>query len=113
MVTEQKIKLYQKRLEEEKNRLLGEMSKEEQPEHFISEGDVVTPEEEADAAEEYGNNLAVEQTHRENINEIDNALNKIKSGEYGLCENCGREISEKILDLIPESALCEDCKRKA
>lgn len=112
-MNQEKIKEYQKKLEDTRAQLYTELQADESHEKFGSEGkDVINPDEESDEVEEYGNNLAVGQSHRDRINEIDNALNKIKTGEYGFCENCGREISEKVLNIIPESALCEDCKRQ-
>lgn len=37
------------------------------------------------------------------------ALEKIKNEEYGLCEECGEEISEKRLNIFPEIKLCIGC----
>ena len=50
----------------------------------------------------YGNVLA----------DIDRALKKIYSGEYGKCEKCGKEIGEKRLEAIPWAKLCIECKRQ-
>ena len=41
------------------------------------------------------------------------ALKKLNSGKYGKCENCGKEIEEERLDLIPEATLCITCSKKA
>jgi RNA polymerase-binding transcription factor DksA len=47
------------------------------------------------------------------VNEIDAALNKITAGTYGKCERCGKEIEKEVLDLVPESQLCEEHKKSA
>lgn len=68
--------------------------------------------EEADEDEAFAGQVALGQSHREMINDIDAALNRIKEGKYGICEQCGKEISEEVLALIPESRFCEECKKK-
>ena len=37
-------------------------------------------------------------------------LNKFEQGTYGICDNCGKEISLERLQAIPQAALCIDCK---
>lgn len=49
-------------------------------------------------------------THRKALHEIDEAIRKIKEGTYGICEECGEEISEKRLSILPAATLCIDCK---
>ncbi|HHY78330.1 MAG TPA: molecular chaperone DnaK [Clostridiales bacterium] len=46
------------------------------------------------------------------IAEVDEALRKIKNGTYGLCEHCGKEITEERLDIIPYTRLCISCEEK-
>jgi len=46
------------------------------------------------------------------IAEVDEALRKIKNGKYGICENCGKEIAEERLDIIPYARLCIYCEEK-
>ncbi|GAA0707825.1 TraR/DksA C4-type zinc finger protein [Paraclostridium ghonii] len=46
------------------------------------------------------------------LNEIDNALYKIKNGSYGVCESCKKNIEEDRLDFIPETRLCLTCAKK-
>lgn len=46
------------------------------------------------------------------IEEVNDALRKIKNGSYGLCENCGAEIAEERLDVIPYARLCISCEDK-
>lgn len=40
---------------------------------------------------------------------IDLALVRIENGTYGLCANCGEEIGEKRLALVPHAPLCVKC----
>jgi len=109
MLSKEKVEDYRKKLEAEKSRLMEEIKKDERPEDFGD--DVDSFDEEADEAEEYANKLSMSQAVKDRVNEIDSALNKIETGSYGLCENCGKEISEELLSVAPESRLCENCKK--
>lgn len=44
------------------------------------------------------------------LREIDDALDKIDEGTYGLCELCDSPIDIERLKYIPETSLCKDCK---
>ncbi len=46
------------------------------------------------------------------LREVEKALNKVDSRDYGMCENCGKRISVKRLKAIPYALLCIDCKEK-
>lgn len=43
---------------------------------------------------------------------IDDALFSLEEGTYGVCAECGGEISEKRLEALPFARLCVDCKSK-
>jgi DnaK suppressor protein len=49
---------------------------------------------------------------RETLVEIDDALNRIDAGAYGACMECGEEIPEKRLELLPFAQFCVNCKEK-
>ena len=44
------------------------------------------------------------------LNRIDEALQKITEGSYGVCENCEKPISLKRLKAVPYAKLCLKCK---
>jgi DnaK suppressor protein len=46
------------------------------------------------------------------LNRIDEALQKIKDGTYGVCENCNVEIGMERLKAVPYSLLCIKCKEE-
>lgn len=50
--------------------------------------------------------------HRENLQRIDEALRKLKEGTYGICEDCGEEITEERLKILPFSIYCLECQEK-
>ncbi len=46
------------------------------------------------------------------IRKIKTALEKLEEGDFGICEECGEEISEERLKVRPMAALCIKCKKK-
>lgn len=44
------------------------------------------------------------------LEKIQKALERIEDGSYGVCEDCGEEISAKRLEARPETTLCIRCK---
>jgi len=46
------------------------------------------------------------------IKKIRNSLEAIESEEYGICEDCGEEISIERLKARPVTSLCIGCKTK-
>ncbi len=49
---------------------------------------------------------------REKLAEIEAALERIKNGAYGLCEDCEERIEEGRLLAMPFARVCVDCKSK-
>ncbi len=54
--------------------------------------------------------LLLHDRDREKLLEIDNALEKIKQGVYGICIECGDKISNGRLRIMPFTQLCVKCK---
>ena len=54
--------------------------------------------------------MSIAQGEAKEIEQIDNALTKIKKGRYGTCENCGKGINKQRLTAIPFVNLCIKCK---
>jgi DnaK suppressor protein len=49
---------------------------------------------------------------KEEIEEIELAIDKIESGSYGNCELCGKSIPIKRLKVLPATRLCRNCAQK-
>lgn len=45
------------------------------------------------------------------LEKIEDALDRIKSGSYGRCESCGCEILEERLEYMPWASRCVECQR--
>ncbi len=52
---------------------------------------------------------ALDSEARVTVQQIDNALLSIKKGTYGVCEKCGKPISEARLEVLPYATLCIEC----
>jgi RNA polymerase-binding transcription factor DksA len=100
-----KIKEYKNKLEREQALVSAEIKRNETPADFGGDTD-----DESDETENFGNQLAIVNDLKTRLNEVEIALGKIQSGKYGICEKCGKEIEEEILDTDPESRYCKKDK---
>lgn len=51
--------------------------------------------------------------HRQAMAEIEAALDRIATGRYGRCEQCGRPISAALLKVRPQARYCAPCGRRS
>jgi DnaK suppressor protein len=54
--------------------------------------------------------LRIKDRERKLITKVNEALERIDNGTYGICESCGRPISEKRLMARPVTTECIECK---
>ena len=66
------------------------------------------------ASEENERELSTMLSERERlkVGQIDDALRRIASLKYGLCEMCGLEVTEERLNAMPFTRLCCDCQQE-
>ncbi len=57
--------------------------------------------------------LGLNNAFRVRQTEIEDALDRIKTGKYGVCRDCGRPIDEERLEALPYVATCIECQREA
>jgi len=43
---------------------------------------------------------------------IDEALRRLRKGEFGKCQSCGKQIQKARLEAVPHARLCLECKEK-
>jgi DnaK suppressor protein len=109
----EQIAKYKTKLEQERKLLLAEIKESEKPTTLGT--DIGDEDEDTDEAEEMSNQIAIANDLKKRLDEIDIALGKIQkgdSGKFGVCENCGKQIGEDVLEISPESQLCKECKLK-
>ncbi|MBF0281646.1 MAG: RNA polymerase-binding protein DksA [Zetaproteobacteria bacterium] len=68
------------------------------------------PTDQASAEADRNFDLRIKDRERHLVRKIDQALNRIKAGEFGECEDCGGDIGQKRLQARPVTTLCIDCK---
>ncbi len=66
------------------------------------------------AAADYATELfgALLEKQAGNLEEVELALQKIESGQYGKCELCDKQITHKRLRAIAWARMCHDCQEK-
>jgi DnaK suppressor protein len=57
--------------------------------------------------------LRIRDRERKLLNKIKEALGRIDEDSFGICEDCGAEISEARLKARPVTTQCIDCKMEA
>lgn len=78
----------------------------------LSIDDSETPDPVDLAVRNYSKNvqLAVSENESRQLTLIDEALLRIEDDEYGLCQNCEKEVNPKRLAAIPWARYCLDCQ---
>src|SRR5229473_7093510 len=56
-------------------------------------------------------NFILSDRERVKLQQIDDALERLDEGNYGVCESCGLEIGEERLTAMPFTRLCRDCQQ--
>jgi len=105
---EKKIQAIKKRLISQKEALLSEA------EEALNElpGQTIFPDLGDQASAETDRNFMLRLRGREQrlLKKIENALDRIEQGIFGICEKCGEAIDLRRLDARPVTTMCIDCK---
>lgn len=59
----------------------------------------------------YESTLPVEFALEKKLQAVKGALERIKKGQYGKCQSCGKKISAKRLEALPEAETCLKCAK--
>src|SRR5215831_2996223 len=57
-------------------------------------------------------NFILSDRERSKVKNIDDALERMEEGTYGVCDACGLEIAEERLTAMPFTRLCRDCQQE-
>ena len=78
----------------------------------LSVDDAETPDPVDLAVRNYSKNvmLAVSENESKQLALIDEALLRIDDDEYGVCQNCEKEINPKRLAAVPSARFCLECQ---
>jgi len=69
----------------------------------------ISEDENAEEVEQYTDALSLQRELEKQLTDINIALEKIKRGKYGYCENCKKNIDKKRLNVYPEAVTCLKC----
>jgi len=62
--------------------------------------------------DEFEREAAIEANREQMLEAIDEALSRIDRGTYGRCEDCGNDIPDDRLELLPFASRCVECEEK-
>jgi len=110
VITDSKLHVIKKKLIKQRQELLSEA--EQTLNNKISTEKESFPDPTDQAVAELDNNFLLKLRGREQrlLKKIDEAISRIDSGNYGICESCGGQINIKRLEARPVTTLCIECK---
>ncbi len=106
------FKLIKLRLENDRKRLEEQLEqlKASRPTENRREGSPFGKrEEEATETADLENRMALEKRTKDQLAEVEKALEKFEKGTYGICENCGKPINPERLEALPQALYCMEC----
>lgn len=103
---------FQKLLEERRHELLSQATQTREQGLGFDEADLPDEVDLASTEAEQSMNLRLRDRELYLLKKIDRTLEKIKEGEFGVCERCGEDISLKRLEARPVAELCIRCKEE-
>jgi len=100
-----------KRLEEERERLQEQIHQQEilGKEHSGYGNHIA---DDATDVFEQTKNLALRRNLERLLEQVEDALRRLDAGTYGICEECGEEISPARLEALPYATLCIKCQQR-
>ncbi len=106
-MTEDKWSEARKRLEAEQEETLAEISRLREAVRYELEFDLEEGDPDLYEREKL---MALLRNMEQKLDDIRYALRLMEEGSYGICENCGQEISPERLEALPHTTLCIKCK---
>ena len=82
---------------------------------FSTDGDRLSVDNPADiGSESFAQEFSLELLQRDEatLAEIDEALDRVRAGTFGLCEGCEEPIPKARLNAVPHARFCVNCQRK-
>ena len=109
-MNKQQLKKFKQLLTEKRDEIVKKAKQTLEEDMALDANDL--PDEMDLASSEYLQSFTFRLRGREKVflDKIDQALRKIEDGSFGVCEECGEEISVKRLEARPETTLCIRCK---
>jgi DnaK suppressor protein len=96
---------------EMKTKLLEEMEQESKAEREANKDEGLDTYDLASEERDREISFILSDRERSKIKHIDDALQQMEEGSYGICDACGLEIAEERLTAMPFTRLCRDCQQ--
>ncbi len=109
-LTEQELTQFDKQLRDWRNELVIGQNENMQQLHEQELAAFPDPTDQATMEADRNFDLRIKDRERKLIRKIDQALDRIKNGEFGICDSCGGDIRPKRLMARPVTTLCIECK---
>jgi len=106
----QQTKLYEEMLLQRKEEILEIFKNLEEEFSEVSKCDIKEDADFASCSSNSENNFFISQKLKTELKEIDEALQSILSGEYGICKMCEEPINPERLKVKPFAKYCIDCR---
>ena len=111
-MTKKEKQIYKEILLAEKEKIVKKLSQ------FYSESKEVEPDIAQDIVDKAESSytkeflLSLSHAEREQLRLIDEALRRLETAEFGLCQMCGQAIGKKRLNTLPWTSYCINCQQK-
>jgi DnaK suppressor protein len=104
------IKVYEQKLLDRKEELLKILAGLKSEFSEINSCDIKEEADFASCSSNSESNFYLYQQQQKELKEIEEALERIKNGSYGICQMCEEEINPERLDIKPYAKYCIDCR---
>lgn len=103
------LERFGRQLEQKRDEILNEAGK-TLSEMTDQNSNIPDPNDRASVESDRSFELRIRERERKLLSKIEEAIERIGDGEFGICEDCGEEIGLKRLEARPVTTLCIDCK---
>ena len=103
---------FRKALLDMRQRLLAGISENPVPEALVTSSDIGDIIDQAGDERDRELSLLLSGRDKEKLMAINEALEKLKEGDYGICEECSEKIGPGRLKVMPLARLCVSCQAK-
>jgi len=105
----EQLAYFEKKLKDMRSSLLSEAEK-TLSDMTDNAGNYPDPTDRATVESDRNFELRIRDRERRLLAKIHEALERIEEGSYGICEQCGEDITFKRMEARPVTTLCIDCK---
>ncbi len=103
---------YKQLLEAKEQELTGEIARFNEEARESQTAEVEDPLDEVTSSQAKAAAFTVSSVAADTLSAVRAALQRIQSGEYGICVDCGREIGAKRLEAVPWTPYCIEDQEK-